>query len=198
MGDGCFAYRPGRPAWGWSNAGLVVGDGASLLVDTLFDLAAHGRDARGDGAAHRGAPIDVVVNTHANGDHCYGNQLVAGAEIIASAATAEEMAEVPPAAGRAQRGARRGRRPVPQLLRRVPVRRHRADACRRARSTAVSTSRSAGAGRADRGRPGAHQGRHHRLRARRRRPSSPATSCSSTARRSCGPGRCRTGSRPAT
>jgi len=24
--------------FGWSNAGLVAGDGASLLVDTLFDL----------------------------------------------------------------------------------------------------------------------------------------------------------------
>ncbi|MEO5974943.1 MAG: MBL fold metallo-hydrolase, partial [Ilumatobacteraceae bacterium] len=42
------------------------------------------------------APIRTVVNTHANGDHCYGNQLVRGAEIIASNATAHEMAEVPP------------------------------------------------------------------------------------------------------
>ena len=49
------------------------------------------------GSRTAAAPIDVVVNTHANGDHCYGNELVAGAEIIASAATAEEMAEVPPA-----------------------------------------------------------------------------------------------------
>ena len=44
-----------------------------------------------------GAPIGTVVNTHANGDHCYGNELVAGAEIIATEAAAEEMAEVPPA-----------------------------------------------------------------------------------------------------
>ena len=42
-------------------------------------------------------PIDTVVNTHANGDHCYGNELVAGAEIIASTACAEEMGEVAPA-----------------------------------------------------------------------------------------------------
>ncbi len=26
----------------------------------------------------RTAPISTVVNTHANGDHCYGNQLLAG------------------------------------------------------------------------------------------------------------------------
>jgi glyoxylase-like metal-dependent hydrolase (beta-lactamase superfamily II) len=43
------------------------------------------------------APIATVVNTHANGDHCYGNELVVGAEIVASAATAHEMTEVPPA-----------------------------------------------------------------------------------------------------
>ena len=30
------------------------------------------------------ASIGTVVNTHANGDHCYGNQLVAGADIVAS------------------------------------------------------------------------------------------------------------------
>ena len=37
-----------------------------------------------------------MVNTHANGDHCYGNQLLDGAEIIASKASAEEMNEIPP------------------------------------------------------------------------------------------------------
>ena len=43
------------------------------------------------------ASIGTVVNTHANGDHCYGNQLVAGADIVASSASAREMDEVPPA-----------------------------------------------------------------------------------------------------
>jgi glyoxylase-like metal-dependent hydrolase (beta-lactamase superfamily II) len=30
------------------------------------------------------APIDVVINTHADGDHCWGNQLFAGHEIVAT------------------------------------------------------------------------------------------------------------------
>jgi glyoxylase-like metal-dependent hydrolase (beta-lactamase superfamily II) len=37
------------------------------------------------------AHIDMVVNTHANGDHCWGNELVPEAQIIASARTTEEM-----------------------------------------------------------------------------------------------------------
>jgi glyoxylase-like metal-dependent hydrolase (beta-lactamase superfamily II) len=45
----------------------------------------------------RTAPIATAVNTHANGDHCYGNQLLDGVEIVASSATAHEMSEVPPA-----------------------------------------------------------------------------------------------------
>jgi cyclase len=39
--------------------------------------------------------IDTLVNTHANGDHCYGNQLVADARIVASERTAKEMTEFP-------------------------------------------------------------------------------------------------------
>lgn len=97
LAEGCHAYLQPDGGWGWSNAGLVVGDGQSLLVDTLFDLKITQRMLDVMGAATRTAPISTVVNTHANGDHCYGNQLVRDAEIIASASTAHEMTEVPPA-----------------------------------------------------------------------------------------------------
>ena len=97
VGDGCLAYLQPDGGWGWSNAGLVVGDGSSLLVDTLFDLRLT-REMLDSFAPHTAtAAIASVVNTHANGDHCYGNQLVDGAEIIASVATAHEMTEVSPA-----------------------------------------------------------------------------------------------------
>lgn len=96
LADGCHAYLQPDGGWGWSNAGLVVGDGQSLLVDTLFDLKITRRMLDSMAGAVRTAPISTVVNTHANGDHCYGNQLVKDAEIIASAATAHEMTEVPP------------------------------------------------------------------------------------------------------
>ena len=97
LGDGCFGYLQPDGGWGWSNAGLVVGDGASLLVDTLFDLRLTGEMLDSMAGVTRTAPIASLVNTHANGDHCYGNQLVGDAEIIASAAAAKEMSEVPPA-----------------------------------------------------------------------------------------------------
>ena len=101
LGDGCFAYLQPDGGWGWSNAGLVVGDGRSVLVDTLFDLDLTA--AMLDTMVHvvDAAPIDTVVNTHANGDHCYGNGEVVrrrpDVEIVASTATAHEMVDVPPA-----------------------------------------------------------------------------------------------------
>jgi glyoxylase-like metal-dependent hydrolase (beta-lactamase superfamily II) len=99
VADGVFAYLQPDGTWGWSNAGLVAGDGGSLLVDTLFDLRLTGEMLDAMAPALAGRPIGTVVNTHANGDHCYGNQLVAGdgVEVVASASTAAEMDEVSPA-----------------------------------------------------------------------------------------------------
>ncbi|HST31950.1 MAG TPA: MBL fold metallo-hydrolase [Solirubrobacteraceae bacterium] len=99
VGDGLFAYLQPDGGWGWSNAGLVVGGESTLLIDTLFDLRLTEEMLQ---AMRRAVPsaarIDTLVNTHANGDHCYGNQLVGDALIVASARTAEEMTELPPAA----------------------------------------------------------------------------------------------------
>ena len=96
VADACHAYLQPDGRWGYSNAGLVVGDGASLLVDTLFDLRLTSAMLDAMAAVTAGAPIGTLVNTHANGDHCYGNELVSDAHIVASEAAAEEMAEVPP------------------------------------------------------------------------------------------------------
>jgi cyclase len=92
LGNSVYAYLQPDGSWGWSNAGLVIDGKASLLIDTLFDLKLTQEmlDSMRKSVA-AAAQIDMLVNTHANGDHCYGNQLVADAEIIASARTAEEM-----------------------------------------------------------------------------------------------------------
>ncbi len=99
VGQNVWAYLQPDGSWGWSNAGLIVDGDQTLLVDTLFDLKLTGEmldDMRRSvpAAAH----ISTLVNTHANGDHCYGNELVTGAEIIGSEATAHELEEFPPSA----------------------------------------------------------------------------------------------------
>ncbi|MBW2270783.1 MAG: MBL fold metallo-hydrolase [Deltaproteobacteria bacterium] len=97
IGNGCWAYLQPDGSWGYSNAGLVTDGDASLLVDTLFDLPLTEAmlSAMRD-ATPAAREIETVVNTHANGDHCYGNSLVRDATIIASKASLEEMDEVPP------------------------------------------------------------------------------------------------------
>ncbi len=99
LGDGLYAYLQPDGGWGWSNAGLVVDGESTLLIDTLFDLRLTEEMLRSmRRAVPAAARIDTLVNTHANGDHCYGNQLVGEAVIVASERTAAEMAELPPAA----------------------------------------------------------------------------------------------------
>jgi glyoxylase-like metal-dependent hydrolase (beta-lactamase superfamily II) len=98
LGGGAYAYLQPDGGWGWSNAGFVCDGDRSLLVDTLFDepltaaMLARIEDATGIGADR----IGTVVNTHANGDHTHGNDLIAHAEIIASEASAHEMADFSP------------------------------------------------------------------------------------------------------
>jgi glyoxylase-like metal-dependent hydrolase (beta-lactamase superfamily II) len=96
LGNSAYAWLAHSGSWGWSNAGLIVDGDQSLLVDTLFDLELTDnmlqRMRRATPAAKN---IGTLVNTHANGDHCHGNELVDGARIIASTASAAEMDELP-------------------------------------------------------------------------------------------------------
>jgi cyclase len=65
---------------GWSNSGFV-NRGGGLVVDTFWDLP-HTRRLIEEYSRVWPEPTRRVVNTHHNGDHCWGNQLFAGAEII--------------------------------------------------------------------------------------------------------------------
>jgi glyoxylase-like metal-dependent hydrolase (beta-lactamase superfamily II) len=97
LGDGLFAYLQPDGGWGWSNAGLITASGASLLVDTLYDLRLTGEMLDAMASVTRCHPIGAALNTHANPDHCFGNELLPSAtEIYASAATAREFADLSP------------------------------------------------------------------------------------------------------
>jgi glyoxylase-like metal-dependent hydrolase (beta-lactamase superfamily II) len=99
LGSGGYAWLQPDGGWGWSNAGLIVDDGESLLIDTLFDVPLT-RDmlaAMKRAEPKAAARIGTLVNTHHNGDHCFGNECCEGAEIIAHTLAAEAMAHEGPA-----------------------------------------------------------------------------------------------------
>jgi cyclase len=98
LGNGHFAYLQPSGTWGYSNAGLVVDGDQSLLVDTLFDERLTGEmlETMKASTGIGGDEVTTLVNTHANGDHTYGNRLVRNATILASKASVHEMSEAPP------------------------------------------------------------------------------------------------------
>ena len=65
---------------GWSNSGFI-NRGGGLVVDTFWDLP-HTRELIENYARVWRKPAQRLVNTHNNGDHCWGNQLFPQAEII--------------------------------------------------------------------------------------------------------------------
>jgi glyoxylase-like metal-dependent hydrolase (beta-lactamase superfamily II) len=96
----------GARTWAWvqpngglgeSNAGLIVGDGESMLVDTLWDERLTAAMLTAMEPATAGAPIRRLFNTHGDGDHWYGNGLLApGVEMTASDRAVSQMREEPP------------------------------------------------------------------------------------------------------
>ena len=154
LGNGCYAYLQPDGSWGWSNAGLIVDSGAvaagrySVRPQLTREMLATMRRAEPAATRNR-APL---VNTHSNGDHCFGNELVEGAEIIASkGATRRCVTTAAPAPGRAetQRGRDgRDRRVLRAHLRSLRFRGHQhADAdhhLRRVSSNGGSATRPCG------------------------------------------------------
>lgn len=97
LGDGLYAYLQPNGGWGWSNAGLVTADGTSLLIDTLYDLRLTREMLGAMAPLTERHPLDAALNTHANPDHCFGNELLPTAtEIYASNATAREFGDFSP------------------------------------------------------------------------------------------------------
>ncbi len=115
-----YAWLQPPGSWGQSNGGLVVGTGGdAVLVDTPWTLDLTRWLLRMIAQARPDVTITSVVNTHANGDHCWGNQLFDGVEIVASASTGAGMhAEIPPEAMTAMMSATPAGSPLGDYMRR--------------------------------------------------------------------------------
>ncbi|HTX11500.1 MAG TPA: MBL fold metallo-hydrolase [Solirubrobacteraceae bacterium] len=99
LGDGLYTYLQPDGGWGWSNAGLITSQGTSLLVDTLFDLKLTREMLDTMDPITQKHPIGQAFNTHGNGDHWFGNELLPdGIPIVASARAIEDMRTVTPSA----------------------------------------------------------------------------------------------------
>lgn len=91
IADGCYAWFEPPGSWGLANSGFLVSGDEVLVVDTQNDMPrARGlRDAIREVAGS--AEVSAVVNTHADGDHWFGNVLFEGTPILSTPEAAAEM-----------------------------------------------------------------------------------------------------------
>lgn len=99
--DGCYAWMVPNGSWGETNIGLIDCGGESVLIDTCWDpnltrsMLSHMQPVL------QSSPVEYLINTHGDGDHCWGNQLLAAKPIYATRACAAGMRHYSPASLRA-------------------------------------------------------------------------------------------------
>jgi glyoxylase-like metal-dependent hydrolase (beta-lactamase superfamily II) len=94
LGTDVYACLQPDRGLGWSNSGLI-NRGGGLVIDTFWDLP-RTRELIATYAGVWKTQARRVVNTHNNGDHCWGNQLFRDAEIIGHRLCAENMTKESP------------------------------------------------------------------------------------------------------
>ena len=109
----CYAWMVPNGSWGETNIGLIDCNGKSVLVDTCWDLIYTQELLQTAETILRQSPVETVVNTHADGDHCWGNQQFKDKDIIATHACIDQMHHHNPKA-------MIGMKKAKGLLRRIP------------------------------------------------------------------------------
>ena len=98
LGNGVWGYMLPDDTFGLGNATLVVDEGESLLIDTLYDVNMTNKMLKVMRAEIPAAEtIDTLINTHDNGAHWFGNVVTNAGEIISTRAAATNMAKHTPA-----------------------------------------------------------------------------------------------------
>lgn len=96
LSEGIYAYVQPDGGWCVSNAGLIVGEDTTVLVDTTA-TERRTRLLASEVAKVSPRPPNVLVNTHFHGDHVFGNGVFAPrATIVAHELTRVEMIEAGP------------------------------------------------------------------------------------------------------
>lgn len=92
IADSVWAWTLPDGGFGWSNAGLIAGEGESLLVDTLFDAPLTQEMLSAMAPITAAAPLRRVLITHSNGDHTHGAVLLdPTVKVVAAQDTADEI-----------------------------------------------------------------------------------------------------------
>lgn len=90
VSNGIYAYTQLDGSWFLNNAGCIVGEKTVTVIDSTGTEAR----ARAWHAAIRQVtpkPVSTLIDTHAHGDHTYGNFMFAESAIIASEACRKEI-----------------------------------------------------------------------------------------------------------
>jgi len=95
-GRNSHAWMVPNGSWGETNIGLVECNGQSVLIDTCWDVRFTQEMLSFAEPILRRSPIEYVINTHSDGDHCWGNQLFADKTIVASEACVRQMRHTQP------------------------------------------------------------------------------------------------------
>ncbi|GGD77146.1 MBL fold metallo-hydrolase [Croceicoccus mobilis] len=103
FGNGCLCYLQDcnqGSGWGWSNSGLIVDGDQAVLIDTLRDerLTHHMLEEYRAATGLAARDINTLVNTHADGDHTFGNRLMEHARIYATPECKDGILARPPSA----------------------------------------------------------------------------------------------------
>lgn len=96
LSSNAYAWMVPNGSWGETNIGLVDCGGKSVLIDTCWDLHYAQEMLNGLAPVISRSPVEVVINTHSDGDHCWGNQLFKSKEIIATNACLQQIDHVKP------------------------------------------------------------------------------------------------------
>lgn len=96
LGSLTYAWMVPNGSWGETNIGIITCRGKSILIDTCWDLNFTQEVLQAARDILEPSPVELVINTHSDGDHCWGNQLFADKQIIATRACIDHIHHTSP------------------------------------------------------------------------------------------------------